>query len=75
MLSGGVSANKLLRSELQKNAEQREIRYFQPSPEYTTDNAAMIALAGYFNFKEKTPRRSAGQNGWQFVRTDANSMI
>ncbi len=65
MLSGGVSANKLLRSELQKNAEQREIKYFQPSPEYTTDNAAMIALAGYFN-------RKSGRGNWKKVKTDAN---
>ncbi len=65
MLSGGVSANKSLRSELQKNAEQREIKYFQPSPEYTTDNAAMIALAGYFNYKSKS-------GDWKKVKTDAN---
>ena len=65
MLSGGVSANKLLRSELQKNAEQREIRYFQPSPEYTTDNAAMIALASHFNHK---PRH----DNWKKVKADAN---
>ncbi len=64
MLSGGVSANKLLRSELQKNAEQREVKYFQPSPEYTTDNAAMIALASYFNHRSK--------DNWKKVKTDAN---
>lgn len=63
MLSGGVSANKLLRAELQKNAKQRGIKYFQPSIEYTTDNAAMVALAGYFNYKP-------GQGDWKNVRTD-----
>ncbi len=65
MLSGGVSANKLLRLELQKNAEQREIKYFQPSPEYTTDNAAMIALAGYLN-------RKLGHDNWKKIKTNAN---
>ena len=65
MLSGGVSANKLLRSELQRNAEQRGVKYFQPLPEYTTDNAAMIALAGYFNHK-------SGTGDWKKVKTDAN---
>ena len=65
MLSGGVSANKLLRSELQKKAEQREIKYFQPLSEYTTDNAAMIALAGYLN-------RKLGHGNWKNIKTDAN---
>jgi len=65
MLSGGVSANKLLRSELQKNAGQRKIKYLQPLPEYTTDNAAMIALAGYLN-------RKTGRGSWKKVKTDAN---
>jgi N6-L-threonylcarbamoyladenine synthase len=65
MLSGGVSANKLLRSELQKNAEQKEIKYFQPLPEYTTDNAAMIALAGYFN-------RKSGHGNRKKVQVNAN---
>lgn len=65
MLSGGVSASKLLRLELRKNAEQREIKYFQPPPEYTTDNAAMIALAGYFN-------RRPGHGNWKKVQANAN---
>ncbi|MBI2062482.1 MAG: tRNA (adenosine(37)-N6)-threonylcarbamoyltransferase complex transferase subunit TsaD [Candidatus Yanofskybacteria bacterium] len=49
LLSGGVSANQLLRSELQKNSAEAGIKYFQPPMEYTGDNAAMIAVAGYFN--------------------------
>jgi len=77
MLSGGVSANKLLRSELQKNAKQREIKYFQPSPEYTTDNAAMIALAGYFSAKGGSASGSGGNyksglGDWKKIKTDAN---
>ncbi len=57
LLSGGVSANKLLRSELQKNSAEAGIKYFQPPMEYTTDNAAMIAVAGYFTYlgNKKTP--------------------
>ena len=75
MLSGGVSANKLLRSELQKNAEQRKIKYFQPLPEYTTDNAAMIALAGYFSAKGGSAsggNRNFRHGNWKKVKTDAN---
>lgn len=57
LLSGGVSANKLLRSELQKNTVEASLKYFQPQLEYTGDNATMIAIAGYFNYKKnkKTP--------------------
>ncbi|HEY4474634.1 MAG TPA: tRNA (adenosine(37)-N6)-threonylcarbamoyltransferase complex transferase subunit TsaD [Candidatus Paceibacterota bacterium] len=54
LLSGGVSANKMLRSELQKNTTEAGIEYFQPPMKYTTDNAVMIAIAGYFNHKQKT---------------------
>ncbi|KKT81561.1 MAG: putative tRNA threonylcarbamoyladenosine biosynthesis protein Gcp [Candidatus Yanofskybacteria bacterium GW2011_GWA2_44_9] len=50
-LSGGVSANQLLRLELQKATEESGLNYSQPELEYTGDNAAMIALAGYVNYK------------------------
>ena len=43
LLAGGVSANKLLRKKILEMGGQT------PLPEYTTDNAAMIAVAGYFN--------------------------
>jgi N6-L-threonylcarbamoyladenine synthase len=79
MLSGGVSANKLLRSELQKNAQQKGIKYFQPFAEYTTDNAAMIALAGYIKSLKKsrqaasaTQRKAKIKESWQDVKADAN---
>ena len=52
MLSGGVSANKLLRTELEKAAAKRGIKFFKPEMEYTTDNASMIALAGYWQNKK-----------------------
>ena len=63
MLSGGVSANKLLRTELQKASEQKVIKYFQPLSEYTTDNAAMIALAGYF--KTQSGKRKVKSLSWK----------
>lgn len=66
MLSGGVSANKLLRSKLQKNATEAGLRYFQPQLEYTGDNATMIAVAGYFNcLKNK-------KANYKSVKMDAN---
>lgn len=45
-VAGGVSANSLLRAELQANGAAREMPVFLPSPALSTDNAAMIAAAG-----------------------------
>jgi N6-L-threonylcarbamoyladenine synthase len=66
LLSGGVSANKLLRSELQKNTTEAGIKYFQPPMEYTTDNAAMIAIAGYFTYLKNK------KTDYESVKMDAN---
>ncbi len=46
-LSGGVSANSELRKRVQEMAEDRGIEIFLPSIYLCTDNAAMIATAGY----------------------------
>lgn len=54
-ISGGVSANSGLRSRLQELAERRKWEVYIPKITYTTDNAAMIALVGYYMFlKGKT---------------------
>ena len=47
ILAGGVACNSELREAVQQLAEDLEIPAFIPSPIYTTDNAAMIAAAGY----------------------------
>lgn len=67
-LSGGVSANKHLRVNLEKQAKENGFGYSQPEIEYTGDNAAMIALAGYFSSKNKDPRELS----WESVEMDAN---
>jgi len=49
-IAGGVSANSALRSALIKARDTFGWNIFIPSLEYSTDNAAMIAVAGYFKF-------------------------
>jgi N6-L-threonylcarbamoyladenine synthase len=50
-IAGGVSANSGLRNAL-KSLETHEIKVFIPKFEYCTDNAAMIAITGYYHFLE-----------------------
>lgn len=49
-LAGGVSANSGLRTRLQEEASHRGWELFIPDFVYTTDNAAMIAITGYFKY-------------------------
>ena len=46
VVSGGVSANRLLRERLSEAAGSIGTRVYYPRIEFSTDNAAMIALAG-----------------------------
>ena len=51
IVAGGVSANKGLRNQLKLAFENTEIELCVPPFKYCTDNAAMIACAGYYHFK------------------------
>ena len=48
-IAGGVSANSYIRSEILK-LESENLKVFMPDLKLCTDNAAMIASAGYYNF-------------------------
>lgn len=50
VLAGGVSANELLRSKMDEEAQKIGAKVFYPPIKLCTDNAAMIASAGYYNF-------------------------
>ena len=50
-LSGGVAANSRLRSSLDRACEEAEISLYHPSPQYCTDNAAMVACCGYHRYR------------------------
>ena len=49
-IAGGVSANSGLRERLTSLGDRKNIRTYIPPFQYTTDNAAMIGIAGYYNF-------------------------
>ena len=49
VVCGGVSANSQLRSKL-KALENEQIKTYVPEIQYSTDNAAMIGISGYYKF-------------------------
>lgn len=51
-IAGGVSANSYLRQRLEEFGKKYSWDIFIPEKEYSTDNAAMVAIAGYFKFLE-----------------------
>ncbi|MBI5748921.1 MAG: tRNA (adenosine(37)-N6)-threonylcarbamoyltransferase complex transferase subunit TsaD [Nitrospinae bacterium] len=50
VIAGGVASNKLLREEMKKRGAAEGVSVYHPSPILCTDNAAMIACAGYYGF-------------------------
>ena len=52
VLAGGVSANSYIRSEFAKLEEEQYVKIYYPELKLCTDNAAMIASAGYYNYLE-----------------------
>lgn len=53
LVGGGVSANTYIRAELARKLSSANCRLLVPPPELATDNAVMIALAGYFHALNK----------------------
>ncbi|MBP5235684.1 MAG: tRNA (adenosine(37)-N6)-threonylcarbamoyltransferase complex transferase subunit TsaD, partial [Bacteroidales bacterium] len=56
-IGGGVSANSGLRNRIEEEGRKRGWNTYLPEFKFTTDNAAMIAIAGYFHYQagERTP--------------------
>jgi len=50
LLSGGVAANRVLRREAARAAAELGVELFMPPISLSTDNAAMIAAAGFVNY-------------------------
>lgn len=49
-IAGGVASNQSLRNAFEKECSKRKIQFYHPSPIFCTDNAAMIGVAGYYEF-------------------------
>ncbi|MCF6357127.1 MAG: tRNA (adenosine(37)-N6)-threonylcarbamoyltransferase complex transferase subunit TsaD [Draconibacterium sp.] len=65
-IAGGVSANSGLRNALKQNAAKYRWNLVIPKFEYTMDNAAMIAITGYYKYLND---EFVGQNVVPFART------
>jgi N6-L-threonylcarbamoyladenine synthase len=65
LVSGGVAANRELRATFEAEAKRHNLEVFFPSRALSTDNAAMIAAAGY-------PRFLAGQHEDTTLNAEAN---
>ncbi len=52
-IGGGVSANSGVRAAVEQYCSRRRIKAFIPKRTFTTDNAAMIAVAGHFRYLDK----------------------
>ena len=52
VLAGGVSANSYIREQFEKIGKEEKLEIYFPELSLCTDNAAMIASAGYYNYIE-----------------------
>lgn len=57
-IAGGVASNSALRAEMKEACEKARLKFYYPSPIFCTDNAAMIGVAGYYEYINGT------RSGW-----------
>jgi N6-L-threonylcarbamoyladenine synthase len=68
LLGGGVAANTLLRTTLEKELRHVSgVRYYQPNLAFATDNAAMIAMAAVFHKNANVPATVVADSRWELV--------
>ena len=53
-IAGGVASNSALRAAFEQECAKRRIEFYHPSPIFCTDNAAMIGVAGYYEYIKGT---------------------
>ncbi|SKA91253.1 O-sialoglycoprotein endopeptidase [Caloramator quimbayensis] len=56
-IAGGVASNSELRNQLEKRCKKEGIRFLYPNTILCTDNAAMIACAGYYDYIKYGPSK------------------
>ncbi len=66
IVAGGVAANKGLREKIKERIHNVEV--VVPNIEYCTDNAAMIGIAGYFQYKTSKKVDDMSLNGYSRVK-------
>lgn len=49
-IAGGVASNSSLREQMEEVCRKYHLTFYHPSPVYCTDNAAMIGVAGYYEY-------------------------
>lgn len=49
-IAGGVASNSALRAAFEEACAKKGVKFYHPSPIFCTDNAAMIAVAGYYEY-------------------------
>jgi len=68
MLGGGVAANQSLRQKLKNESKKMKIKLLIASPQYCTDNAAMIAFVGFLHARENkftTLNKVRANSNWE----------
>ena len=53
-IAGGVASNSSLRKTFEDACREQKIEFYHPSPIFCTDNAAMIGVAGYYEYLKGT---------------------
>ena len=51
-IAGGVASNSSLRGAFEEACAKNKVNFYHPSPIFCTDNAAMIGVAGYYEFQK-----------------------
>lgn len=51
-IAGGVASNSSLRAAFEEACAKNKIKFYHPSPIFCTDNAAMIGVAGYYEYQK-----------------------
>ena len=51
VIGGGVASNARLRQTMERRCFEEQLKFFTPEPVFCTDNAAMIGLAGFYQYQ------------------------